>query len=417
MKLLRSAGLLSAALLASFAASGSDWPQFLGPTRNGIYAGGDLAESWPKDGPPVVWQRPVGAGFSGPVAAQGRVILFHRTNDQETIECLDSKNGKPLWTFAYPTTYRDDFGFDEGPRATPAIAEGKVYTHGAEGVITCVDFATGKKIWSVDTRKDFRAAKGFFGIACSPLVEQNAVLLNVGGRDGAGVVAFDKLTGKVLWKATDDEASYSSPVAGEFQGRRLALFLTKANLAGVDPASGKTQFRFPFRPPIRSSVTAATPLVIGDLIFLSASYGLGATLLEAKETGLKKIWANDDSLSNHYATGVHHNGFLYGIHGRADPGFEPPASLRCIELQTGKVRWEKAAFGAAVLILAGEDLLILTDRGELVRAPASPDAFKQTARAQVLPNQARAHPALADGFLYARSKDKLFCLDLRRQPK
>jgi outer membrane protein assembly factor BamB len=315
----------------------------------------------------------------------------------------------------YPTAYRDDFGFDEGPRATPAISEGKVFTHGAEGVLTCADLETGKKVWSVDTRKEFHWAKGFFGVACSPLVEGKTVLLNVGGREGAGIVAFDKETGKMIWKSTDEEASYSSPVMAQFHGRSVALFLTKANLLALDPANGKTAFSFPFRPRIRSSVSAATPLVIGDLIFLSASYGAGAVLLEVKETGPEKIWANDESLSNHYATSIHHNGFLYGIHGRTDPGFEPAASLRCVELKTGKVRWEKRAFGAAVLTLAGDDLLILTERGELLRALASPAAFKETARFQALPNQVRAHPALADGLFYARCKDKLYCLDLRRK--
>ena len=190
---------------------GSDWPQFLGPIRNGVYAGSDLAATWPAAGPPVVWQKSIGQGFSGPVVTQQKLILFHRLDDKETVECLDAKNGKQLWLFDYPTAYRDDFGFDEGPRATPAISDGRVYTFGAEGRLHCLDFATGKKIWSVDAKTEFQAPKGFFGIACSPLVEGNAVLLNIGGVDGAGIVAFNRLTGKVLWKASEDEASYSSP--------------------------------------------------------------------------------------------------------------------------------------------------------------------------------------------------------------
>ena len=185
----------------------------------------------------------------------------------------------------------------------------------------------------------------------------------------------------------------------------------------ADPAGGKLLFQFPFRPPIRNSVSAATPLVIGDLVFLSASYGTGAVLLKIKEGAPEKIWSAEDALSNHYATSVHHNGFLYGIHGRTDPGFEPPASLRCIALATGKLRWEQEAFGAAIITLAGEQLVILTEKGELIRAMASPTAFKPNARAQILPTQARAHPALADGFFYARSKDRLVCVDLRKAGK
>jgi outer membrane protein assembly factor BamB len=403
--------VIAALLFATVSAFGADWPQFLGPTRDGVYHGSDLAPSWPKEGPRSLWQKKAGQGFSGPVVASGKLILFHRLEDKETVECLDALTGKPLWGFSYPTHYRDDFGFDEGPRATPAIATGHVYTYGAEGALNCLDLATGKKIWNVDAKTEFHAPKGFFGLACSPLVEGKALLLMVGGRDGAGIGAFDKETGKLLWKATDDEASYSSPVAATIDGRRYAFCLTRANLVAADPADGKILFQFPFRPPMHSSVSAATPLVIGDLIFLSASYGTGAALLKLKGTAVEKVWAGDDILSNHYATSVHHQGFLYGIHGRTDPGMEPP-SLRCVELQTGKIRWQQDSFPAATITLAGAQLLILTERGELIRAQASPGGFKPGARAQILSAQVRAYPAIADGKFYARSKDKLVCLDL-----
>src|SRR5207244_986620 len=164
----------------------SDWPQFLGPSRNGACPGTDLAEAWPKDGPPIVWQKKVGQGFSGPVVASGKLVLFHREDDKERVECLEAKSGKLLWSFGYPTAYHDDFGFDEGPRATPAIADGRVITYGAEGALQCTDLATGKSVWVVNTRKEFQAAKGFFGIACSPLIEGPAVMLIIGGRDKAG---------------------------------------------------------------------------------------------------------------------------------------------------------------------------------------------------------------------------------------
>jgi outer membrane protein assembly factor BamB len=393
-------------------ASAVDWPQFLGPTRNSIYAGPPLAASWPKDGPPIVWQRKVDQGFSGPAVASGKLILFHRIEDKEAIECLDANTGKTLWTFDYPTTYRDDFGFDEGPRATPAISDDHVYTYGAQGVLTCLDLATGKKAWGLDAKKEFHAPKGFFGIACSPLVDGDAVILNIGG-DSAGIVAFDKRTGKILWKAATDQASYSSPVAATINNQRYLFVLTLANFVALDPANGKILFQYPFRPPIRASVTAAAPLVVDDRVFLSASYGLGAVLLKITPSGPEKIWSGDDILSNHYATCVYLNGFLYGIHGRTDPGFEPPASLRCVELKTGKVHWQRDSFGAATLTLAGDQLFILTEKGELIRAPATPSAFKPLDRAQVLSTQVRAHPALANGLFFARSKDKIVCLDLR----
>ena len=405
---------IATGLLTALTLQASDWPQFLGPSRNGACPGTDLAEAWPKDGPPIVWQKKVGQGFSGPVVASGKLVLFHREDDKERVECLEAKSGKLLWSFGYPTAYHDDFGFDEGPRATPAIADGRVITYGAEGMLTCADLATGRKSWSVDTKSEFHAPKGFFGVACSPLVEGEAVLLIVGGKNGAGIVAFNKSDGKVLWKTADDEASYSSPVAGSIAGRRCAFFLTRSALVAAQPDDGKVLFQCPFRPPMRNSVTAASPLLINDTVFLSASYGTGAALLQLTESAPRKLWASDDALSNHYATSVYHEGFLYGIHGRTDPGFEPPASLRCVEMKTGKVMWEQASFGAATLILAGDQLLLLTERGELIRAAASPAAFKPNARAQILPNQVRAHPALADGLFYARNKDRLVCVSLKK---
>ena len=402
---------LAIVLSASLSALAADWPQLHGPTRNGVYAGADLAGTWPKEGPPVLWQKPVGAGFAGPVVAGGKVILFHRVGDQEVVQALDAKTGQNLWRFEYLTEYVDRFGFDPGPRAVPVIAEGKVFTFGAEGTLNCLELATGAKVWSVATKKEFSARIGFFGLACSPLVEGNAVLVNLGGSDGAGIVAFDKATGKTLWKATDDEASYSSPVAATLDGRRLALFLTRGQLVGLEAASGKLAFEFPFRPPMDASVTAASPLVAGGMIFISASYGTGAAVLRVAGGKLEKLWASDDVLSSQYASVVERDGFIYGFDGRVDTG--PKPSLRCVELKTGKVRWTQASFGGGTLLLAGDQLLALTERGELVRVAATPTGYRETGRAQVMPF-VRAHPALADGLFYARSKDKLLCLDLRQ---
>jgi outer membrane protein assembly factor BamB len=389
-----------------------DWPQFLGPTRDGVYTGADLAAVWPKEGPPVVWRKNIGQGFSGPAVADGKLILFHRLDDKEVVACLDARTGEAKWTKDYPTAYRDDFGFDEGPRATPCLAEGRVYTFGAEGMLSCLNLADGNMLWQVNTKNEFHPRKGFFGAACSPLVEGNAVLLNVGGAGGAGLVAFDEATGRVLWKCSDDEASYSSPAAATIHERRYAFFFTRAGLVAVNPADGTIQFQYPWRSKMDASVNAATPLIVDDSIFLSACYGTGAILLRVRDKTVEKVWSGDDILSNHYATSVQDHGFLYGINGRADPGFSPAPSLRCVELKTGKIRWQDDSVGAASVLLAGDQLLILTEGGELIRAPATPAAFKAGDRVQIMPTAVRAYPALAGGFLYARSKDKLYCVNL-----
>lgn len=409
--------LLSALAIETHAA---DWPQFLGPTRNGISTETNLTTSWPADGPPVVWKKKIGEGFSGPVIAANRLILFHRQNNKEIVDCLDAKTGTPIWHFDYPTAYRDDFGFDEGPRATPTIADGRIYTFGADGVLHALDFRSGKKIWAVDTKQTFHAPKGFFGMACSPLVEGDLVIMNLGGSDNAGIVAFDKKTGAVRWKKTGHEASYSSPVAATINGTRYAFIFTRDGLTVLHPTDGNIAFEFPWRSRMNASVNAATPLIEGDLVFLSASYGTGAVLLRLSSGPSplnlqpSTIWSGDDILSDHYATSILHNGFLYGIHGRADPGFEPRPSLRCVELKTGKVRWQTEETGPATLTYADGQLLILTETGELLRVPASPKEFKIIARAQILGFGTRAFPALANGHFYARSKDTLTCLRLTK---
>ena len=167
---------------AARSVAAQDWPQILGPNRNGIYTGPEIVPSFPRSGPPQLWTRDVGAGFAGPAVAGDRLILFHRVNNRETVEAMDANTGKTIWTFDYPTAYRDDFGFDEGPRAVPVIAGGRVFTHGADGMLHGIDFASGKMLWSVDTRKVFEAPKGYFGVASSPVVDGNRVLVNVGGK-------------------------------------------------------------------------------------------------------------------------------------------------------------------------------------------------------------------------------------------
>jgi outer membrane protein assembly factor BamB len=397
-------------ILMAACALAEDWPQFLGPTRNGVYSGADLAAKWPQAGPPVVWKKDVGQGFSAPVVAQGRLILFHRIGDKEVVEALDAATGKPVWSFDYPTAYRDDFGFDEGPRAAPTVAGGRVYTFGAEGALHCIDFNTGKKIWSVETHKKFGVRKGFFGAACSPLVDEGRVLMNIGGSGGAGLVAFDAATGNVLWKATDQEASYSSPVIATIEGARHALFFTRAGLVDADPAMGKVRYQFPWRARMQASVNAAVPIVVDDLVFLSASYGAGAVLLQVGSNGFKKIWSSDDALTNHYATSVYKDGFLYGYHGRQEEG----PSLRCVEFKTGKVRWNVDGFRAGSITLAGDRLLILREGGEMVLAAASPAAYKPISTAKILPATIRSYPALANGLLYVRNEKTLVCLNLRK---
>jgi len=396
-----------------------DWPQILGPGRNGIYTGPPIVASFPRTGPPLLWTRDVGAGFAGPAVVAGKLVLFHRVNNRETVEAMDAATGKTVWTFDYPTSYRDDFGFDDGPRAVPVIAGGRVFTHGADGWLHGIEFATGKKLWGIDTRRVFDAPKGYFGVASSPLVDGDRVLVNVGGKtglgspkpgEGGGIVAFDAASGKTLWTSTTDEASYSAPVMAEIAGQRTAVFFTRTGLVAVDPANGTVRYQYRWRARMATSVNAAAPIVVKDQIFLSASYGTGAVLLQVANNSVKPVWSGDESMSNHYSTSVYKDGYLYGFEGRQEFG----QRLRCVELATGKVMWDVEGFGAGSLLIAGDTLVIMRESGELALAAASPKAFRFNARAQLLAGVVRAFPALADGRYFVRNDRQLSAFDLKR---
>jgi outer membrane protein assembly factor BamB len=395
--------LLPLSLLAA------DWPQLHGPTRDGHSTETGLNWNWPKEGPPVAWTIDVGQGWAGPVVAGERLILFHRVENNEVVACLDPATGKERWKFAYHTRYRDDFGFDEGPRATPLIAEGRIFTLGANGDLHGLQLATGKKLWHRNLLDDYTADKGFFGIACSPIVAAGKLLINVGGK-GAGIVAFDPATGKELWKATDDEASYSSPMVAEINGKPLAIFLTRDGLVALEPETGKVRYTHHWRPRQRDSVSAATPLVWKNEIFLSVSYSTGAVLLRPKGNELEEVWSNDRSLSCHYNTPVRVGDYLYGCHGRVDAR---NVDLRCVEWKTGTVKWSMPKWGAATLIAVDGGLLALTEGGDLVRFDSSPDGYKERSRATILGSPTRAAPALANGMLFARDEKKLVCVKLK----
>jgi outer membrane protein assembly factor BamB len=400
--------LFSLCLCGEFLLAG-DWPQFLGPERNGISHETGLIATWPEKGPPILWEKSIGDGYSGPVVAGDKLILFHRIGNEEIVECLDAEKGKGLWKFAYATEYADSFGKGNGPRATPLMAGDRVYTLGPDGVLLAMNLRTGKKVWHHELMKEYQLAENFFGIGTSPLAEGDLLLVNV-GPSGGGVLAFHKETGKEAWKAKCESASYSSPVAATIDGTRHVFFFTMGGLVSLDPKTGDIRFRKPWRSRNPASVTAASPLVIGNQVFISASYGTGAVLLRVRKDDVEEIWKSDKVMSNHYNTCIYKDGFLYGCDGRQEPG----ARLRCAELATGKVRWTNEGFGCANMILAEGRLITLSEEGDLLLLETNPDEYKELARIHVLDKPCRAPLALANGRLYARNDRKLICWNLKK---
>lgn len=386
----------------------ADWPQHLGPNRDSHSPETGLLRTWPKTGPTVVWKRDVGSGWAGPVVEGNRLILFHRVGEEEVIECLDSTTGKQLWKSAYKTRYVDDFNFDDGPRATPLIADKRVFTLGADGDLRSWELETGKGIWNRNIIRDYRVPKGFFGAATSPMIADGKLLINVGVK-GAGIVAFDSATGREIWKAGDDAVSYSSPVVGKLDGEELAIFFTRQGLLALAPKTGEIRYQYPWRPRINASVNAATPIVSGNRVYLSSSYGTGAIVLEVKKGKLEEIWQGDNIISNHYNTPVLVKDHLYGIDGRQEGG---RAQLRCVQWNTGKVHWTKEAFGCASLIVADGIIIACPENGDVVLIEPTADEYKELARASMLDSPVRALPALAGGKLFVRDAKKLVALQI-----
>jgi outer membrane protein assembly factor BamB len=389
-------------LLVAASACAGDWPQILGTDRNGKATGEKLAATWPAGGPKQLWSHKLGSGYAGPAVVGERVIVFHRAGDSEVVEALDAKSGKPLWKASFAATYVSKIDPDDGPRCVPLVADERVYVFGPAGDLRCVSLTSGEKIWERALFADYSAAEGYFGAGSTPILVGGKLLVNVGGR-GAGIVALDPASGKTLWKGTDENASYSSPTAVSAGGKQQALFVTRYNCVLADPSSGavKTLFAFGQRGP---TVNAATPLISGGKLFVTASYGVGARFasLDAgpNTASAKSIWANDDTLSSQYATPVEHNGFLYGTHGREDVGV---AELRCVEAATGKVRWSRTGYGVANIVLVDDMLLIVGARGRMALAKANPAKYEELASHELIQGVSRALPALAAGRLYVRT--------------
>jgi outer membrane protein assembly factor BamB len=403
-------------LVVSTRTYAADWPQFLGPTRDGHSPETGLKREWTKNGPAKHWEVAVGAGFSSPVVANGKAVLFHRVGDEEILDCWDAATGKHQWKAKSATGYVDDFRFDDGPRGTPAVVDGRVYSLGAEGRLACVQLDSGRPVWDRDLAKDYPFKKGYFGVGTSPIVDRERVYVNIGSK-GTGVIALDRNTGKDIWRVSDDEASYSTPALAEIGGKTRLLCLTRKGLLVLNPADGNIEHDMYFRARIQASVNAATPLVSGSNVFLTASYNTGAILLEAGKNGWKEIWKSDDALSCHYNTPVKIGDIVYGVHGRQEYGPE----LRCIDWASGKVRWSKQGFGCASLIAVDGLLIAAVESGEVVLIEPTPDGYREKGRFQALekPNHS-SRPAnalsmaLSDGRLFVRDAKKLAVWDLKR---
>ena len=412
--------------------TGSDWPGFLGLTGNSESSEKLPHLPWPESGPPVVWHKRIGTGYAAPTIARGRLFTFDRHGDKARLTCMKGETGDELWRFEYRTDYEDMLGYNNGPRGCPVVDGGQVYTFGPEGMLHCVNVLNGELIWKVDTSRRFNVVKNFFGVASAPVVEGDLLIAQIGGSppgspedvyaaqgtlrgNGSGIVAFDKCTGDVVYKITDELASYASPTLATINGRRWCFMFARGGLFGFEPRTGKADFHYPWRSKKLESVNASNPVVVGNLVFISEAYGEGSSLLRVRPGGYEVVWKDkprrrDKSMMLHWNTAIHHEGYLYGCSGRHTNG----SDLRCIELQTGKVMWSERLYDRTSLLYVDGHFIALGEFGTLTLIHATPEKLDVVSRAHVTDEHgealinypAWAAPVLSNGFLYIRGKDR-----------
>lgn len=394
--------------LCSGVATAEDWPQWLGPRRDGSTA--EKVAPW-KQPPRKVWSAAVGEGHSSPVVAGGKVFLHAKVKDKDAEEVLafDAASGKRLWAKSYErAAFSSPFG--NGPRATPCVDGGKVYTYGVTGVLTCFDAAGGDQVWQVDVLKLFKAPNLQFGVSSSPLLDGPRVFVMAGA--GATVVALDRDKGTVVWTSLRDAASYASPMLVEKGQPRQVVFVTQRGVSSLDPADGTPYWQIPMVDLLNESST--TPVRLGDLLLASSvTFGSIGIRLDAKDgkPAATRAWKNP-KLTCYFATPVAvgpENVFM--VTGAI---VLPQATLRCVDAKTGNERWQKGTGGkyhATLLRTADEKLLMLDDAGTLVLVDPNPEGYRELARTKVC-GATWAHPALANGRLFVRDEKELICLKL-----
>lgn len=385
-----------------------DWPQILGPGRDGIAVSETLSATWPKAGPQELWAKAVGEGFAGVAVSGDRLILFHRKGDSEIVESINPATGESQWSTEFFCDYQSGLSSDNGPRCVPLISGDRIFVFGVQGNLHCLDLGTGKEIWGRDTWEDFSAPEGYFGAGSSPLLVGNRLIVNVGGRDNAAVVAFSAKDGSTLWQQFDDTASYSSPVFANVAGTQHVIVVTRLNAVSLNPADGSVRFQFPFgmRGP---TVNGATPVVMGDQLIVSSSYRVGSITAKMGAASAVVVESGEKLLATQYATPIQHDGLLYAIDGRQDVG---SATIKCVDPGAQKVLWEQPGFDYGTLVKVESDLLFLTNGGELIRFEANKESYLEKHRSAVLDSTPRGYrlPAISHGRLYVRDDATLKCL-------
>ncbi len=391
-----------------------DWPQMLGPARNGISQESQLLDTWPAGGPQEVWRKAGGVGMSGIAVAGGRAITLVQREGKQWALCLDAKTGATQWQTPVAPEYRNGQG--NGPRATPTISGKQVFVFTGQGILAALNLSDGKIAWSKNTVQDAGGKVAEYGMACSPLIAGKNVVVTTGAPQ-ATLIAYNTTSGEQAWKAGKrDPAGYSSPALLTVGGRQQIVAFTGGSVIGVAPDKGDLLWRYSYKTDYNCNI--ATPVAIDGNVFISAGESHGSVLLKLTPAGdtftAQPVWSSlgvKSVLRSEWQTPVLIDGYLYGFDNVGSAG--PVTHLTCIKASTGERMWQQLRFGKGNLIAAGGKLLATTMKGEVVLIQASPKAFQETGRAKVC-GQTRQAPALAGGMLYVRDGNEIVCLKVQK---
>jgi outer membrane protein assembly factor BamB len=380
------------------------WTEYRGPGRNGVYTESEIITDWLPQGLPLIWKRPVGGGYASVVVADGAVFTIEQRRGKEVVAAYDLESGREIWIHGWDAEFKETLG-GNGPRATPTWDEGRLYALGAEGELRCLEAATGKRIWSCNILKDNQAENLQWGMAASPLIVDDKVVVLPGGRESASIVAYDKLTGNPVWKALSDKTAYTAPQLAILAGRRQILVVGANRAIGLLPEDGSLLWEFPWV--TSQGINIAQPLVTTDnRFFISAGYGHGAALVEITASGgaykARAVWQNK-RMKNKFASPVLYQGYIYGL---------DEAILACMDASTGELKWKGGRYGYGQVLLASGYLIISSEAGEVALVKATPEKHLEISRFKAIDGKTWNVPAIADGKLIVRNQTEMACFQI-----
>lgn len=380
------------------------WANYRGANRDGRYDEKRINTSWSSEGLKPAWKQPVGGGWASFVIADNVAYTIEQRRQQEVVAAYDIRTGRELWTQGWNAEFKESMGGD-GPRATPTWDDGKIYALGATGELRCLDAKTGKVSWGKNILSDNGASNLEWGMSAAPLVVDDKVIVQPGGKSGKSIVAYNKNTGAPVWRALNDTQAYVSPMLVTLAGRRQILAVTSNRVVGLNPDDGALLWDYAWATSMGINCSQPIP-VDANRFFVSSGYGKGAALVEVKDEGGKlvarQVWENN-SMKNKFNSSVLHNGLVYGL----DEGI-----LACIDVNTGERKWKGGRFGYGQVILANDHLIVLSEEGELALVRATPDSFQEVAKFKVLEGRTWNNPAIADGRLLVRNGTEMACFNL-----